>query len=86
MISQNGSKSNDTAEIKEKIAYLNSVIEYLKTERTKLHEMILKPCVGCGIGFVPGRSDQNYHDAYCRGRANSRNTYHRKKEQGQLAQ
>ncbi len=50
----------------------------------QLSQMLLRHskircCEGCQDLFEPTRSDQKYHNAYCRGATNARRTYQRKR-------
>lgn len=52
---------------------------WLQLYQAVLRDSILRQCEGCEALFEAKRSDQVYHDAYCRSAVNARRTYWRKK-------
>ena len=53
---------------------------WFQLSKMLLRRATIRRCEGCPVLFEPKkRSDQVYHDASCRGKANARNTYRRKR-------
>lgn len=55
---------------------------YLQLDQAVDKQNVVRECEGCGILFEAHRTNQHYHSVLCRGAANTRKTYHRKKNGG----
>ena len=54
-------------------------VMWLQLHLAMLAGSLIRDCLGCGVTFEATRSNQTFHDSFCRGATNSRRTYKRNK-------